>query len=98
MYRAILRERKCREIDPTLEILRQSIQDLNNQEERDEYVSERLYEMLNIFEVTSIVFDQVEQLPTETLKKMAHIGKSLSKVLESLVYKANIIEKINLTQ
>lgn len=98
MYRAILRERKSREIDPTLEILRQSIEDLDNQEERNEYVSDRLYEMLNLFEVTSIVFDQVEQLPTETLKKMAHIGKNLSKVLEGLVYKAKIIEKINLPQ
>jgi len=95
MYRAILKERKCREIDPTLEILRKSIQDLENLEERNEYVSDRLYELFNLFEVTSIVYDQVEQLPTETLKKMAHIGKNLHKVLDSIVHKTNIKEKTN---
>jgi DNA-binding transcriptional regulator GbsR (MarR family) len=87
MFRAILKERKCREIDPTLEILKQSVAELERQENENDYVSIRLKEMLSLFEVTSTVFEQVEQLPTDTLKRMAKIGKNLSDVLEKIVPK-----------
>jgi len=87
VVRAILKERKCREIDPTLEILKQSVAELERQENENDYVSIRLKEMLSLFEVTSTVFEQVEQLPTDTLKRMAKIGKNLSDVLEKIVPK-----------
>lgn len=80
MFRAILRERKCREIDPTLDILRQSVAVLNEQEDNESFVAERLSEMLDFFEVTTTVYNQIEQMPTETLKKMAYMGDNLKKI------------------
>jgi DNA-binding transcriptional regulator GbsR (MarR family) len=84
MFRAILSERKRREIDPTLSILRESVADLTQNENEDEYIQERLMEMLDFFEVVTTVYEQVEQLPTGTLKKMAHMGDNLTRVLNRL--------------
>jgi DNA-binding transcriptional regulator GbsR (MarR family) len=81
VFRAILRERKRREIDPTLALLRESVAELEAQERKDEYIEERLSEMLDFFEVVTAAYNQVEQLPTETLKTMAHIGDNLTRIL-----------------
>jgi DNA-binding transcriptional regulator GbsR (MarR family) len=84
MFRAILRERKRREIDPTLAVLRESVADLEGQHRKDEYIDERLHEMLDFFEVVTTVYEQVEQLPTATLKKMARMGDNLTKIMNRL--------------
>lgn len=80
MFRMILRERKRREIDPALNILRDSVTDLRGESD-DEYVAERLNEMLEFFEVITTVYDQVEQLPTSTLRRVARLGENFSRLL-----------------
>lgn len=84
MFRAILQERKRREIDPTLALLREGVADLTLQEQDDEFIEERLLEMLDFFEVVTTVYEHIEQLPTSTLKKMAHMGDNLTRVLNRL--------------
>lgn len=80
MFRMILRERKRREIDPALNILHDSVTDLRGESD-DEYVAERLNEMLEFFEVITTVYDQVEQLPTSTLRRVARLGENFSRLL-----------------
>lgn len=84
MFRAILKERKRREIDPTLAVLRETVNDSTLDEPKDAFTEERLKEMLDFFEIVTTVYDQVEQLPTETLKKMAHMGDNLTRILNRL--------------
>ncbi len=81
MFRTILKERKHREIDPTLEVLRECVAELDDPAVGDAYARERLREMLDFFETVTTVFDQVEQLPTESLKRMARLGDNFAKVL-----------------
>lgn len=81
MFRVILEKRKSREIDPTLATLRESVAELDGE---DVHVKDRLQEMLEFFEVITTVYDQVEQLPTDTLVRIARLGDSLSKVLSRL--------------
>jgi DNA-binding transcriptional regulator GbsR (MarR family) len=81
MFRVILHERKRREIDPTLSVLRESVAELG---EDEAHVKNRLQEMLDSFEVITTVYRQVEQLPTDTLLKIARLGDSLGKVLNML--------------
>jgi DNA-binding transcriptional regulator GbsR (MarR family) len=81
MFRVILDKRKSREIDPTLAALRESVAELDGE---GAHVKDRLQEMLDFFEVITTVYDQVEQLPTDTLIKIARLGDSLSKVLSKL--------------
>ncbi len=74
MFRVILRERKRREFDPTLALLRQSATLLEEGDGEDPQVKERVKEMLDFFETVTTAYDQVEQLPTDVLIKMAQSG------------------------
>jgi DNA-binding transcriptional regulator GbsR (MarR family) len=81
MFRTILKERKHREIDPTLNVLRNCVAELDQAGADDAYAQERLQEMLDFFETVTAVFEQLEQLPIESLKRMAHLGDNFAKVL-----------------
>ncbi len=79
MFRVIVSERKRREVDPALAMLRESIAELTN--ESDAYVKKRLQEMLDLFEITTKIYDQVEQMPMDTVVKIVKLGDNFSKVL-----------------
>src|SRR5947199_2943860 len=51
IFRTILDERKKRESDPTLAMLRQSVAESKKSGQADAYTRERLSEMLNFFEL-----------------------------------------------
>jgi DNA-binding transcriptional regulator GbsR (MarR family) len=80
MFRLILRERKRREIDPALTILRESLNNVQDEAD-DRYVEARLNEMLEFFEVITMVYNQLEQLPTGALRRLARLGENFSRVL-----------------
>jgi DNA-binding transcriptional regulator GbsR (MarR family) len=84
MFRAILNERKRREIDPALSILRQTIAELEGEQEDDVHVQERLQEMLDFFELITTVYGQVEKMPTASLIKIARLGENFGKVLNKI--------------
>jgi DNA-binding transcriptional regulator GbsR (MarR family) len=79
MFRTILRERKRREFDPTLAVLRQSAAEIDTG--ADPFVHRRLQAMLDFFEAASTIYEQVARLPVDTLVKFADVGDALSKVL-----------------
>jgi len=81
MFRAILNERKRREIDPTLTVLRESVAILQEGDTSSDYVEERLLDMLDFFETITTVYDQVEKMPTDSLKRMARLGDNFVKLL-----------------
>lgn len=83
MFRAVADERKRRELDPTLEMLRQTVSELQNGGEGEErsYARERLLEMLDFFETLMSFYEQVQQLSTDTLMKIAKTGDIVRKLL-----------------
>jgi DNA-binding transcriptional regulator GbsR (MarR family) len=85
MFRIILHERKRREIDPTLSVLRKSVALAQQDERNDAHVAEQLQDMLDFFETITIVYNQVEQMPTDRLKKMAQLGDSFVRILNQVV-------------
>lgn len=91
MFRVILRERKRREIDPAVYVLKEMVADLQDESE-DLHAEERLNEMLEFFEVITTVFNQMEQLPTSTLRRLARLGENFSRLLTlaSLAEKENV--------
>ena len=80
MFRIILQERKRREIDPTYALLRESVADMVKKDEHDPYVEERLTEMLEFFEVITEFYNQFEEMPTETCKRLARMGDNLTRM------------------
>jgi DNA-binding transcriptional regulator GbsR (MarR family) len=80
-FRMILNERKRREIDPALDLLRESVEEAQTGPEESQYSLERLTEMLEFFETITAAYEQVDQMPTQALKRMARMGESFSKLM-----------------
>jgi DNA-binding transcriptional regulator GbsR (MarR family) len=76
LFRIIARERKKREVDPTIEVLRESVAKLNQLPDSDgNYEREQLKNLLDFFETGVTVYKDLEsQTPTSILKL---IGKTL---------------------
>ena len=84
IFRIILDERKRREIDPTLEVLQESVSELQIQGEDQEYVEERVNDMLDFFETVSVVYEQYEKIPTDRLKDLFRMSNKLSSIVEQV--------------
>ena len=81
MFRVVLDERKRREIDPTIHMLRDCIAEAEKDKETDEYTEERLKELRDFFETTSAWYDQVRAWPTQAFIKFVKLGDKISKLL-----------------
>ena len=81
MFRIVLEERNRREIDPALEMLRETVADLEQDEESDLETKEKMLEMLDLFETATDLYDQVQKLSTDTLVQIAKKRETISKVL-----------------
>jgi DNA-binding transcriptional regulator GbsR (MarR family) len=75
MFRIILAERKRREVDPTLALLRECLEEATKRDE-PETIS-RLKAMQELFELGSSVYEQVRRVPTPTLLKLAKAGDKI---------------------
>jgi DNA-binding transcriptional regulator GbsR (MarR family) len=76
MFRIIARERKKREVDPTIEVLRESVNRLNQMPDAEgKYEREQIKNLLDFFETGVEVYKDLEtQSPNSILKLM---GKAL---------------------
>ncbi|CAN5682947.1 GbsR/MarR family transcriptional regulator [soil metagenome] len=81
MFRIIARERRRREIDPTIGLLRECIAEAEKPRSSDTYTRERLTDLLEFFELATSSFDLAEKLPTQSLLKVAKMGDKAVKVL-----------------
>ena len=68
MARVILDERKRREIDPTVNVLRECLQDLEGKGAAAAELRERLKVMLEFVEMLTSLYAQIARLPTGTVR------------------------------
>jgi len=73
MFRVISRERKKREIDPTIAMLRDCIAE-TKKNGADSHFRERLGDLLQFFELSETAYNQLETLPTSAVVKLARLG------------------------
>jgi DNA-binding transcriptional regulator GbsR (MarR family) len=81
IFRIVSEERKRREIDPTLRVLNECVQELQARAQNDAYTRERLESMLEFLSIMSGLFDEVLHMPASTLKS---VGKLRGKVITLL--------------
>src|SRR5438552_1671629 len=81
MFRIVLDERKKREIDPTLNILRECIAEAAKENGTDKHTQERLRELAGFFEATTAWYSQVRSWPTNGLTKFVKLGDKIKNFL-----------------
>lgn len=80
MFRIVCQERKRRELDPTLHVLHECVDEVKGTEAGTAYTRERLGEMLEFLTITSSLFDEVVHLPPSTLKGMTKLRGKLKTI------------------
>ncbi len=84
MARIVLDERKKREIDPTLTVLRECVLDFSNKSDEEEYANKKLKEMLEYFEQIVGWYNQMSTISTDNLMRLIKLGSGVKKVLDKV--------------
>lgn len=74
MFRAIAHQRKKREIDPTVHVLRDCLAEADKSKAADAHIRARLSELLEFFELAGAAYERLEKLPTPAVLKLAKLG------------------------
>ena len=80
MFRVIVEERKKREADPTLAMLRDAVTDAKSPGAADAYTRERLGDMLQFFEQVTAWVEQTRKLPTPAIVRMVKAGDRIARM------------------
>ena len=79
MFRIVSEERKRREIDPTLRVLGECVQEMKSGAENDTFARDRLESMLEFLAGMTGMFEEILRMPTGTLKSVVKMrGKVIS--------------------
>lgn len=81
MVTLIVEERKRREIDPTLTMLRQCVLDAEQDRHTDPEVKQRIQQMLEFLELTGNWYAELKQLPKPMLIRLMKLGAKVAKFL-----------------
>ena len=70
MFRIIIDQRKRREIDPTINLLRACIAELAGENEEDAYTRARLQEIFEFFSDVEALYTDIRRFPVSTLRSL----------------------------
>ncbi|MCP3903787.1 MAG: MarR family transcriptional regulator [Planctomycetes bacterium] len=82
MFLVVMDERKRREIDPTIAVLRECQAMLAKGRKADEGVRQRVEGMLDFFETTGKWYAHVRRLPPNAIVKFFRMGSRVGKLLK----------------
>ena len=80
MFRCIVDYRKRREVDPTLQMLREALAELEAGQE-DSHTQEKMSAMQELFETLDTLYQQAQKVPTRKIVRIARMGDIVSKIL-----------------
>jgi DNA-binding transcriptional regulator GbsR (MarR family) len=81
IFRIVGEERKRREIDPTLRVLRECVGELKKTGAGNTYTRERLEAMLEFLTTTTSLFEELLHIPTAALKGITRLRGKLTTLL-----------------
>ena len=86
MFRIVLDERKRREVDPTLVLLRDCLEEqkkFGKRGKRDEHTEGRLEALQEFFESAAGSYERMRSVPTATLRRLAKMGDKVLKLIKA---------------
>ena len=81
MFQIVMDERKKREIDPTLALLRECVSEADASRQEDEHTRQRLHELLGFFETMSDWYTQIRNMPRGAVMNFVKMGSKVRKLL-----------------
>ncbi|MGH1357351.1 MAG: GbsR/MarR family transcriptional regulator [Burkholderiaceae bacterium] len=81
IVRTLIEQRKAREIDPTLSVLRQLQMDADGHES-DDYVANRIKQSTQMIELLTGWYDEMRHLDSKRLEQLLKLGATAQKVLD----------------
>ena len=81
LFRVIIEQRKQRELNPTLTMLRSCAKDLSKEKDTDPVTKERILNMLEFIEHTNSWYEQIREIPSDTLTKIMKLGSKITKLV-----------------
>ena len=82
LFRVIIEQRKQRELNPTLSMLRSCAAEVETESDTDPVTRERIRNMLEFVESTSDWYEQIRDIPTSTLTKLMKLGKGITRLVK----------------
>lgn len=82
LFRVIIEQRKQRELNPTLSMLRTCAVEVKAEKDTDEITKQRIGNMLKFVENTNDWYEQIQGIPTSTLQKVMKLGARITGFLE----------------
>lgn len=82
MFRIILDERKKREIDPALKLIKKCVDEINSDNKEDVYTKDRLKELERFFEMTTQWYDRMKQLPMDKIMGFVKLENRIKNILK----------------
>jgi DNA-binding transcriptional regulator GbsR (MarR family) len=81
MFVTILEQRRRREIDPTREMLRECLDRHGASHDSDEFVHERMQQLLEVLETLIAGYENMSRLSPATQRKVLKMGDRLGKIV-----------------
>ena len=81
LFRVIIEQRKQRELNPTLSMLRIAAKEVAAEAETDPITKQRIQSMLEFVETTSDWYEQIRDIPTPILTKLMKLGQGITKLV-----------------
>ena len=81
LFRIVLDERKRRELDPTLRVLGEILDELDASGTEDPIVRKKVKEMYDFFETVDGLYEQVHELPMSAIVSLAKKGEALRAII-----------------
>ena len=72
MFHLIVEQRKRREVDPTVQLLRRSLAELHK-DSSDDYTRDRLQEMADFFDAASAAYEEINRLSPRALRSLLKV-------------------------
>ena len=81
LFRQVLEERKRREVDPAMAMLRDCVAEARKGGAAEAHVRQKLSDLLGFFETTTSWYEHLRRMPTHALMKFVALGGKVRKAL-----------------
>jgi DNA-binding transcriptional regulator GbsR (MarR family) len=82
LFRVILQERKQREVDPTIAVLRDCIGESPKSSVADNYARERMTELLEFLTTMSALYDEFRRLPSGATRRLLKLRGKVRRIFQ----------------